>query len=1066
MKEEHFEVSRIIFLVYAAIVVLFLGIQPLLAQTNYGKISGTVLEKGTGMPLIGANVMVVGTRLGAATDNEGRYTIVAVPPGNYTINARFMGYKTTTKQVRVIAGQTVKANFQLAVDVLGLHEVVVTGMGGSEIKEKLGVTIAKVRGDEVIGSDEPNVVEALAAKAPNVDISHFSGEPGATAFIEVRGRHSISGNRGPLFVVDGVPIDNSTRGVGTGGTGSGGTVQANRASDLNPEDIASVEILKGAAASAIYGSRAANGVVLITTKKGVPGRTRITYKTSYSWEKVNRSVPLQREYGQGDKGKFKKNYLRSWGAKLEPGTPTYDHSMEMFDETGHTEENYLSFSGGNNLTTYFASIGMLNQNGPFVGNSDFYRKYSFRVKASQVVTEHLKVTGNLFYADVKAKYLNSRSNTGGITLGAWRTPPEFNNWPYLDPVTGLHRSYRYSTPTVLRKSRKYDNPYFSAFEKINDSHVGRTIGNLTLEYDPLDWINVNYTLGSDYSEDNRLRVNPISSTANNGNGSMWRRNYIYHEVDNNLVGTFKLGRYFKRLNEHLDGTFMTGYNFNRREYHYLSSTGDIFIAPKYYQLNNTVTRNSNEYEYLIQTESFFGQATLDVFEQLYLTAALRNDGSSTFGANQRRHWFPKYSAAWEFTKSSFIPKIPHFEFGKLRMAYGEAGIQPAVYSTTTGFITGMRSGYWTGTLNAGMYDNVGGFFSSSHAPAADLRPERTKEFEVGSNLGFFNSRVGLDLTYYKSRSEDVIFRVPLPPSTGYLSKTANGAIIENKGWELDLNLSPIKKKIFGWDFGLLWASNKNECVSLKGSNMIAYMSWSMISSVASEGYPIGEFYGRDFIRFGHGIHYTLKNGTTINIDEAYPNAPKGAIFLDEDGYPVGDTQFRFLGDPNPKWTSGIRNEFTFFGKLKLSALVDIRYGGHVWNGTKAKLIEFGTHEETLNRGKTKKFDGYGPGAGKAVALDEKWYKGYGSTVTSQFIEDATLIRLREIALSYPIRHKWIKEMGLSGIDVRLSGRNVALWTKYTGIDPETNLNMTGAKGMDYFNMPNTTSYVLSLRFNY
>ncbi len=1066
MKGNSLEKPKTVPVFAVVFLTLILAAGAVFAQSNFGKITGKVVEKGTNMPLIGANVMIVGTNLGAATDRDGNFEITGVPPGRYVLKARFMGYKEMTKKVLVAADKIVEVGFKLNVDVLGLQEVVVTGMGGTQLKEKLGVTIAKVKPSEIVGSNEINIVDALAAKAPNVQINSFSGEPGATASIEIRGRNTISGSRGPLFVVDGVPIDNSTRGVGTGGTGSGGTVEVNRASDLNPQDIASVEILKGAAASAIYGSRAANGVVLITTKRGVPGKTRIQYVMSYSWDRVNRSVPLQREYGQGDKGKYKKNYLRSWGPKLDPGTPTFDHSMEMFNETGHTEENNFSISGGSNLTTFYTSFGYVNQNGPFVGNSDFYRKYSFRVKASQVVGEHLKFTGNLFYANVKAKYLNSRSNTGGITLGAWRTPPEFNNWPYLDPKTGLHRSYRYSTPTVLRKSRKYDNPFFSAFEKINNSTVGRTIGNLTAEYDPTEWINVNYTLGSDYSEDNRIRVNPVSSTANAGNGSMWRRNYIFHEIDNNLVATFKLKKYLNKVSSNLSGTFMSGYNFNRRVYHFLASTGDIFITPHYYQLDNTVTKNSNEYEYVIQTESFFGQATFDLFKQLYLTAALRNDGSSTFGKNQRRHWFPKFSAAWEFTKFKLMPKLPYFEFGKFRLAYGEAGIQPAVYSTTTGFISGMRSGYWTGTLNAGMYDGVGGFYSSSIAPSANLMPERTKEFEIGTNLGFLNSRLGLDLTYYKSRSEDVIFRVPLPPSTGYSTKTANGAVIENKGWEADLNMSPIKTAKFGWDLSVLWAANENRCVSLKGSDMISYMSWSNIASVAAEGYPISEFYGRDFIRFGRGINYTQKDGTTINIDEAYPNAPAGTVFIDADGYPVGDPQFRFLGDPNPKWTAGIRNQFTFLGKIKLSVLFDIRHGGYVWNGTKAKLIEFGTHEETLKRGTKKVFKGYGPGAGKSVTLDQNWYKGYGSTVTSQFIEDASLVRLREIAISYTLRHKFIRDMGLSDIDIRLSGRNLKLWTNYSGIDPETNLNMTGAKGMDYFNMPNTRSFVLTLRFNY
>ncbi len=1038
---------------------------PIFSQTA-GLVKGRVVEKGTNTPLIGANVSIKGTSLGSATDNEGYYEIKRVPPGSYTLRVQFIGYQTAERKITVAANQELTENFELKVDVLKLGEVVVTGMSGTQIKEKLGVAISKVRPVDIVESDEPNIVGALSGKASNVEITSFSGEPGATKFIQIRGRNTIAGDREPLFVVDGVPIDNATRGVGTGGTGSGGTVQANRASDINPEDIASVEILKGASAAAIYGSRAANGVILITTKSGKPGKTQIQYKTSYSWERVNRSVPLQRKFGQGDKGVYVKNYLRSWGPELDPSVPTYDHSMEMFNQTGHLMDNNLTISGGNNLTTYYASIGIVNQDGPFVGNSDKYKKYHFRLKGTQVVNKYLKVTGNLAYAKVTADYLNSRSNVGGITLGAWRTPPDFNNWPYLDPETGLHRSYRYSTPTVLRKSRKYDNPYFSAYEKINRSEVGRTYGNMTVEFDPLDWININYTLGSDYSEDDRIRVNPVSSTANNGDGSMWRRNYLYHEVDHNLVATFELEKYIKELSKNLNGTFMAGYNFNSRSYKYISTNGDIFVTPKYYQLDNCVTITSDEYEYLIHTESFFGQATLDIYDQLFLTGAIRNDGSSTFGANKRRHWFPKFSAAWEFTKLKQYPQNSILNYGKLRFAYGEAGAQPQVYSIYTGYLSGNISGYWTGTLNAGSYDGVGGFYSSSRAPSSDLGPERTKEYEIGGSFGFLDSRVGLDITYYKSRTEDVIFNIAIPPSTGYTSKTANGAIIENKGWELDLNANPVRKKNFSWDLGVVWAKNENTCVDLMGADMYAYMSWSMISSVAAPGHPIGAFYGRDFIRFGNGSTYTLKDGTTINIDEAYPDAPKGALFIDEDGYPVGDSKFRFIGDPNPDWTAGIRNEITLFGKIKLYSFIDIKQGNDVWNGTKGKLINFGTHKETEKRGTTKVFEGYGPGAGKEVVLDQNWYKGYGSSVTSQFIEDGSFVRLREVAISYTLRNHFVRYFGLNSINIRLSGRNLWLLTDYTGVDPETNLNMTGAIGMDYFNMPNTKSYVLTLRFNY
>lgn len=1046
-------------LIFIFLIIAISGVS--FAQSFNGIIKGKVVEEGTGLPLIGTNISLVGTTLGAASDREGAFAIRGVPPGTYTILVRFMGYKSVSKEIVVSASQEVTADFELKVDVLKLDEIVVTGMGGTQIKEKLGVTISKVDAEELIESDENNIVAAMSGKIANVEITSFSGEPGATKFIRIRGQNTISGNTEPLFVIDGIPVDNSTRGIT-----NGGSVSSNRISDLNPEDIASMDVLKGAAAAAIYGSRAANGVILITTKSGRPGQTKISYKTSYSWDKVNRSVPLQTRFGQGDKGVYKKNNSGSWGPELDASTPVYDHSMEMWDQIGNTADNNLTVSGGNDMTTYFTSFGYIDQNGPFVGNSDSYQKYSFRLKGSQVINDKLKVDGNIAFAKVKSNFLTNRSDVSGITVGVFRTPPDFNNWPYLDPETGLHRSYRYSTPTELRKSRGYENPFFSAYEKIRESKVGRAFGNFTVQYDPMDWVNVNYTLGSDYSDDDKTSVNPVSSTANSGDGSMTRTNYIYHEVDNNLVATFELERYLTKLNRNLSGTFMTGYNFNSRSFKMLETTGDIFITPGYNQLDNMVTITADEYESLIHTESFFGQATFDLYQQLYLTGAIRNDGSSTFGANERRHWFPKFSAAWEFTKFSKMPKIPYFNFGKLRFAYGEAGSQPEVYSTTTGYISGNKSGFWTGTLNAGSYDGVGGFYSSTISPAKDLRPERTKEYEIGTNIGFWDSRLGIDLTYYKSRSEDVLFSITVPPSTGYSQRTANGAIIENKGWELEFDINPVKTKIISWDLGVVWATNENKCVDMRGAEMISYLSWSMLSSVAAEGYPLGQFFGRDYIRFGRGSSYTLNNGTKINIDEAYPNAPAGTVFINEAGYPEADAEFRFMKDPNPDWTAGIRNEFTFLGKVKVSAFIDIKQGGYVWNGTRQNLTNMGTHKDTENRGSTTVFEGVGPGAGTVVELDQNWYKGAGYLVTYPFIEDASYVRLREISISYNIKNKYVSYFGLSDIDVRLSGRNLHLWTDYTGIDPETNLNNTNGRGMDYFNMPNTKSYVLTLRFNY
>jgi TonB-dependent SusC/RagA subfamily outer membrane receptor len=289
-----------------------------------------------------------------------------------------------------------------------------------------------------------------------------------------------------------------------------GVTQQNRASDINPKDIESIDILKGAAASALYGSRAQNGVVLITTKSGRPGRARVSYDVSYTFDQITEVQPLQKIYGQGSLGVASKTSPFTWGPKLGPLTPIYDHERDMF-QTGHTFDNNITISGGNEWTTYYLSAGRTGVDGTIIGNSA-YLKNSIRIKASQRVTEKLNITGNVSFASIDADRIQKGSNLSGLLLGAWRTPPDFDNSIYIDPATGFHRSYRMQTPTTLKASRGYDNPYFVVYEHVNSSEVGRTFGNIKLDYDPFDWLNVSYILGHDYTNDERRTVLPPSSS--------------------------------------------------------------------------------------------------------------------------------------------------------------------------------------------------------------------------------------------------------------------------------------------------------------------------------------------------------------------------------------------------------------------------------------------------------------------------------------------------------------------------------------------------------------------------
>src|SRR5437867_1284964 len=498
-------------------------------------ISGRITAGGT--PISYAEVIVPSLGLGATTRDDGRYAIV-IPGARATagqtlaVIARRLGYKPTTMQVTLHAG-VVEQDFALLPNPLQLGEVVITGAGTVTEAQKLGRVRNAVDSALVAKSNESNVVQALAGKAPNVEVTQQSGDPGASSYIRIRGTRTLSGNGQPLFVVDGVPLDNSSFStsnfnlnddLGVGQTD--GTVTENRASDLNPNDVESVEILKGAAAGAIYGARAGQGVVLITTKSGHAGATHFSYRSSASFDNVNHFVGLQTKYGQGRFGVEADTTpggacddpgnsicRRSWGAALIAGARTYDHSRELYT-TGHVLENAMTISGGNDRTTFYLSGENLDNNGIFLGDNDRFNRTTVRFKGSHRPVDKLKLSANLAYADTRGHFIQRGNNVNAVQIPALRTPPEFNNLPYLDPVFHQHRSYRFQHPTAtsLTTDRGFDNPFFALNEQTNVSNVGRIFGNVGAEYLAMSWLKFNYTLGADYANDERLEGCPISSS--------------------------------------------------------------------------------------------------------------------------------------------------------------------------------------------------------------------------------------------------------------------------------------------------------------------------------------------------------------------------------------------------------------------------------------------------------------------------------------------------------------------------------------------------------------------------
>ena len=1041
-------------------------------------VTGKVTGEG-GSPVAFASVVLVGMGLGATTREDGVFSI-AVPAARVTnqrvdVTARAIGYQAVTRPVTLSSG-TVTVNFTLTVNPLRLGEVVVTGAGTASSIERLGAVVSTVKSEEIVKSNELNAVQALAAKAPGVVVTSSSGEAGASSFILIRGQKSIEGTSQPIFVVDGVPVDNSTI-VTTEPTA--GTQAMNRMADLNPADIESVEILKGAAAAAIYGARAGAGVVLITTKRGQAGAPKWNYRVSYSQDEVNTDYPLQRKFGQGSGGAAAvcngvgcRLTGASFGPALAPGTTTYDHFKEMF-ETGNTLDNSLSLSGGTERSSFYLSLGNTRQDGYIIGPNDEYQRTTALVKGNLELNEKLRIGATVNFADTHGSFIQKGSNLSGLLLGALRSPPEFDNRNYIDETTGLHRSYRYPRPTATSQyeTRAYDNPYFIVYKIKNTSDVGRSFGNINIDYNPISWLTLKYTLGADYSSDARIEGLPPSNSTD-PTGQIDRANYTVLQIDHNLIAQAQ-----KDWNDWTKTSLTIGQNLNSRKYEQLQVRGKGFISPDLFQLSNTISSNllPLDYESLVHLESYFFEGKLDLWDQVYLTGGVRNDASSTFGKTVRRNWFPKASAAWEASKYMGIRSGNGLlSYLKVRAAYGETGREPAPYQVFSGYTVGTFGDGWTTGLNSSQSGNAGISLAAAKGQDA-LKPERNKELEAGLDFAFFDSKVDLGLTVYNAKSTDVILSLPVPPSTGYTSQVQNAAELTNKGMEISVNWRALTTPSVAWTLGAQYARNKNKVTDLRGASEF-YLGGTFNGGI-KEGYAHGVFIDWDFGRCRYSEPSNVIDGFDVNAFCQANNAPDGAMYIGEDGYPIFDPEPRVVGDPNPDWTGTLTSSLNLWGKLNFSALVDYRSGGQIFNGTKGALLAFGAHKTSEIRGEQRVFGESwlpgpvtGPGVGQAVVLDEdtwfgnlgNWFSGPGS----QFIEDGTFLKLRELSVSYTVTAPFVQRAGFSSFDVRLAGRNLFTRTDYTGIDPESNLGgATSSRGNEYFNNPQSKSIVLSFSFN-
>ena len=1021
-------------------------------------LSGTVRHATNGNPLPGVTVVVAGTTVGALTGDDGTYRL-ALPVGAEAVTFSFIGYRKLTVPIN---GRS-QLDVALEEDIMQLEEVVVTALGISREKRSLGYAVQDVTGDEVANSGEVNVIQALSSKVAGVQVIGSGGTPGASSRILIRGASTFTGENQPLMVVDGVPIDNET--AQTAGRdypfneNLTGVNNANRGIDINPDDIETITVLKGPAAAALYGVRAGNGAIIITTKRGGKGGAmQVNFRTTLEASQVNRLPDLQMTYAQGDLINGTPTYLpadpgpdnvhataddisngssSSWGPAISslPGVEAYDNMGEFF-RTGFSTNNSLSLSGGNENTNFRLALGYLDQTG-IIPNTRFGRA-SIRLTSDTRLGRKVRVGGTLNYVNSGGTRSQNGSNLSGVMLTLTRTPASFNlagegdrGWLYPN---GAQRQYFFV----------YDNPYFTAYENPFTDRVDRIMGNVYAKYDPTSWLNFTYRVGGDIYSDQRQQIYAIGAWEpdNAPLGEIRENNLRYREVYSDLLATASYD-----FSDDFTAGLTVGTNLNHRYRQDLFARGRNIAIPGFYNFSNTSDLYTSEYEETIRTAALFFDANAAWRSTLFLNVTGRNEWASTFGEAQNNFFYPSASLAFAFTE--LLPQNEVLSFGKVRVAYAQAGINPDPYLTRTLFVAPFFTDGFTNGISF-PYQGLSGFGYASSLGNPELRPERNTGLEAGFDLRFFLGRLNLDLTLYQQTSTDLLVLRPLAGSSGFRFVFGNFGSMVNRGIEAVLSGDPIKTDNFRWNITANFTRNVNEVLeTAEGVDEINIeTAFGSIGSFAIVGQPYGALYASRWERTGDGR-------LIIN-----PNT----------GLPLIQPQDGNVGNPFPDWLLGLRNTFTFKG-VNLTALLDVRQGGDVWCGTCARLNRLGRTEVSADRERTYVIPGVienpdGSFRENDVEISAftyfQRYLGDNGAAEEQAVYDGSWVRLREVSLSYTLpldKQGFVKQA-----DIALTGRNLWLMTDYPGVDPETSLTGAGSNigGFDYFNNPGTKSYLVTI----
>ncbi len=1016
------------------------GLQALQAQER--NITGKVLDE-TGQGLFGAGVFVKGTQSGTITDANGDFTLM-LPANNNVITVRAVGY---AQQEITVAGNSVIIHMKTS--ARQLEGTVVTALGIRREKRALGYTQTTVDSAVLERSGEQNIVEALAAKSPGILVTGSGGTPGASSQILLRGNNTTSGIATPLFVVDGIPIDNNTSQPSAGDypfdMNLSGVNESNRGIDINPNDIASISVLRGPAAAALYGVAGGNGAIIITTKRGHYSkgvkRLGIDFSSSVSIDKVNKLPDLQSKYIQGANGKYSTATPNSWGPSLDtmPQIKTYDKYKDFF-HTGNTYANNLGLSWGSENGTFRLGLGNTKTDG-VIPNTQFKRT-TVNFRADTKMADWLQVGGDFNYTNSEGVRAQNGSNLGGIMLTLLRAPINFDITDYIDPNTG----------NQIQFYPVYDNPLFTAYRNPYTDVTNRVFGNIHTSITLSPSLTLTDRLGVDHYTTNTKQIYDLSSIANDNSDGLGQVNVT--NSSNLSIYNDLILKYDKYISDRVSFSAFAGFNYSYGASSFLFGRGRNLQLPGVYEISNTSQLYSYNTESYSRSQGLFVEATLGYRSMLYLTVTGRNDWLSSYGRNGLSFFYPKADLSWIF--SELIPRNNVLTFGKLRLAYADAGTGPIGYlKPETPYVIPFIT---DGSTNGVSFPYLGqaGYAPSNILIDQGIKPQHVEGKEVGLELRLFKNRVSIEATGYYQLTKDNIIQLPIAQSTGYMVYLTNGGTNRNSGIELGLNADIIKTTNFTWNVFGNFTMDRSKVLSINpGISAIPVGNgFSDIGSYALVGQPIGVFYGTAWLR----------------------DSVTGKILVDDKGRAIVDPVSRVVGDPNPDWTMGLGSSLSYKG-LTFSFLWDIRHGGDVWNGTYARLSRMGLTAESQDREHSYVIDGiYAPGTplegeqNKTPVSATYYYQTFkgdqGSYAVENAIQDASWVRLRSVGLSYRISMDMRNHhRAFDYIELGVSGKNLLLFTKYKGVDPETSL--TGAssafRGYDYFNNPGIKSILFNLK---